>query len=99
MPPVKKRKTTSVTQEVILGPVKRLTDEEKNNLEPGEEIEIDIDGDDTLFTLRKLLDDYLQEKHKNQSRVKPCEIERMTWLMRVFTLGEMILRCQAVLWR
>ncbi|XWS32669.1 hypothetical protein CRYUN_Cryun22dG0009700 [Craigia yunnanensis] len=42
-----------------------------------EEIEIDIDdlSDDTLFKLRKLLDDYLQEKQKNQSRAEPCEIE------------------------
>ena len=42
-----------------------------------EEIEIDIDelSDDTLFTLRKLLDDYLQEKRKNQTRGEPCEIE------------------------
>ncbi|XVF16246.1 hypothetical protein REPUB_Repub10bG0015000 [Reevesia pubescens] len=104
-PPAKKRKTTSVTQEIILEPAKRMTDEEKHNLgrelesllaempmhiidflrerssngrESGEEeIEIDIDdlSDDTLFTLRKLLDDYLQEKQKNQSRAEPCEIE------------------------
>ncbi|KAJ6949330.1 hypothetical protein NC651_003359 [Populus alba x Populus x berolinensis] len=42
-----------------------------------EEIEIDIDelSDDTLFTLRKRLDDYLQEKRKNQTRGEPCEIE------------------------
>ncbi|XWS30467.1 hypothetical protein CRYUN_Cryun24cG0120300 [Craigia yunnanensis] len=105
MPPAKKRKTTSVTQEIIKEPVKRMTDEEKHNLgrelesllaempmhiidflrehssngrESGEEeIEIDIDdlSDDTLFTLQRLLDDYLQEKHKNQSRAEPCEIE------------------------
>ncbi|KAK8560675.1 hypothetical protein V6N13_003359 [Hibiscus sabdariffa] len=104
MPPAKKRKMTSVTQEVIPGPVKRITDEEKHNLgreleslfaempihiidflkehcsngtESGEEIEIDIDilSDDILLTLRKLLDDYLKEKQKNQSRAEPCEIE------------------------
>ncbi|KAK8593052.1 hypothetical protein V6N13_043333 [Hibiscus sabdariffa] len=104
MPPAKRRKTTSVTQELLLGPEKRMTDEEKHNLgreleslfdempthiidflkehgsygtEPGEEIEIDIDdlSDDTLFSLRKLLDDYVQEKQKNQSRADPCEIE------------------------
>ncbi|XP_054794111.1 transcription factor GTE8-like isoform X2 [Prosopis cineraria] len=42
-----------------------------------EEIEIDIDdlSDDTLFTLRKLLDDYLQEKQKDISKAEPCEIE------------------------
>nr|QMS43709.1 tymovirus-like 45/70Kd protein [Betula platyphylla] len=41
------------------------------------EIEIDIDdlSDDTLFTLWKLLDDYLQEKQKNHPRAEPCEIE------------------------
>ncbi|GLT33135.1 hypothetical protein SLA2020_077470 [Shorea laevis] len=43
----------------------------------GEELEIDINdlSDDTLFKLRKLLDDYLLEKQKNQSRAEPCEIE------------------------
>lgn len=42
-----------------------------------DEIEIDIDNlsDDTLFTLRKLLDDYFQEKIKNQEKAEPCEIE------------------------
>ncbi|OMO73614.1 hypothetical protein CCACVL1_17201 [Corchorus capsularis] len=105
MPPAKKRKTTSVTQEIIPEPVKKMTDEEKHNLgrelesllaempmhiidflrekssngkESGEEeIEIDIDdlSDDTLFTLRKLLDDYIQEKQKNQLKAEPCEIE------------------------
>ncbi|XP_022865042.1 transcription factor GTE10-like, partial [Olea europaea var. sylvestris] len=40
------------------------------------EIEIDIDtiSDDTLFKLRKLLDDYALEKN-NQAKVEPCEIE------------------------
>lgn len=42
-----------------------------------EEIEIDIDAlsDDTLFILRKLLDDYLLEKQKKQGRAEPCEME------------------------
>uniref|UniRef100_A0A2P2M5I2 Transcription factor GTE8-like n=1 Tax=Rhizophora mucronata TaxID=61149 RepID=A0A2P2M5I2_RHIMU len=42
-----------------------------------DEIEIDIDelSDDTLFTLRKLLDEYLEEKQKNLARGEPCEIE------------------------
>ncbi|KAI8543920.1 hypothetical protein RHMOL_Rhmol08G0255300 [Rhododendron molle] len=42
-----------------------------------EEIEIDIDAlsDDTLFVLRKLLDDYLLEKQKKQGRAEPCEME------------------------
>ncbi|KAL6997013.1 hypothetical protein U1Q18_007136 [Sarracenia purpurea var. burkii] len=42
-----------------------------------DEIEIDIDtlSDDTLFTLRKLLDDYLLEKQEKQGRAEPCEME------------------------
>jgi hypothetical protein len=42
-----------------------------------DEIEIDIDalGDDTLFNLRKLLDNYVLEKQKNQSKAEPCEME------------------------
>ncbi|XP_034926124.1 transcription factor GTE10 isoform X2 [Populus alba] len=42
-----------------------------------DEIEIDIDalGDDTLFDLRKLLDNYILEKQKNQSKTEPCEME------------------------
>ncbi|XP_011073012.1 transcription factor GTE10 [Sesamum indicum] len=42
-----------------------------------DEIEIDIDtlNDDTLFTLRKLLDDYLLKKEKSQAKQKPSEIE------------------------
>ncbi|OIW21874.1 hypothetical protein TanjilG_13743 [Lupinus angustifolius] len=42
-----------------------------------EEIEIDIDAlsDDTLFKLRNLLDDYILEKQKVQSKSGPCEIE------------------------
>ena len=42
-----------------------------------DEIEIDIDAlsDDTLVSLRKLLDGYLQEKQKSQEKAEPCEIE------------------------
>ncbi|XP_021616188.1 transcription factor GTE10 isoform X2 [Manihot esculenta] len=42
-----------------------------------DEIEIDIDAlsDDTLFKLRKLLDDYLLEKRKNQAKAEACEME------------------------
>ncbi|KAJ7945737.1 Transcription factor like [Quillaja saponaria] len=42
-----------------------------------DEIEIDIDAlsDDTLFQLRKLLDDYMLEKQKNQGKAEPCEME------------------------
>ena len=42
-----------------------------------DEIEIDIDdlSDDTLFTLRKVLDDFLQKKQKNKAKVEACEVE------------------------
>lgn len=42
-----------------------------------DEIEIDIDAlsDDVLFKLRKLLDDFLLEKNKNETRAEPCEME------------------------
>ncbi|GFP84936.1 transcription factor gte8 [Phtheirospermum japonicum] len=42
-----------------------------------DEIEIDIDelSDDTLFALRKLLDDHLPEKHKSPAKSEACEIE------------------------
>ncbi|XP_043723847.1 transcription factor GTE9-like [Telopea speciosissima] len=49
-----------------------------NGCQTGEdEIEVDIDAlsDDTLFTLRKLLDDYLRDKQINQAKVEPCEME------------------------
>ncbi|KAK2971366.1 hypothetical protein RJ640_030332, partial [Escallonia rubra] len=41
------------------------------------EIELDIDTltDDTLFTLRKLLDDYLVGKQKKQAKADTCEME------------------------
>ncbi|KAJ9152771.1 hypothetical protein P3X46_026297 [Hevea brasiliensis] len=55
-----------------------LREHSSNGRGAGEdEIEIDIDdlSDDTLFMLRKLLDDYLQEKQKNEARGEPCEIE------------------------
>ncbi|KAJ8771282.1 hypothetical protein K2173_026459 [Erythroxylum novogranatense] len=42
-----------------------------------DEIEIDIDalGDDTLFKLRKLLDDFLLQKQKYLEKAEPCEME------------------------
>ncbi|MED6135580.1 hypothetical protein PIB30_117831 [Stylosanthes scabra] len=42
-----------------------------------DEIEIDIDtlSDDTLFKLRKLLDDYVLEKQKSQVKARPSEPE------------------------
>lgn len=44
-----------------------------------EEIEIDIDdlSNDVLFTLRNLLDEYLQEKQKKLASAEPCEIEML----------------------
>ncbi|TKY55306.1 Transcription factor GTE8 [Spatholobus suberectus] len=44
-----------------------------------DETEIDIDAlsDDTLFILRKLLDDFMLEKQKTQAKAGPCEIERL----------------------
>ncbi|PKI59275.1 hypothetical protein CRG98_020355 [Punica granatum] len=55
-----------------------LRENSSNGQECGEEeIEIDIDdlSNDTLFTLRKLVDEYLQEKQKSQARDEQCEIE------------------------
>ncbi|XP_058736680.1 transcription factor GTE9-like isoform X1 [Vicia villosa] len=53
--------------------------EHNSNGKEGEddEIEIDIDAlnNDTLFKLRKLLDDSLLEKQKNKVKVEVCEIE------------------------
>nr|DAD30643.1 TPA_asm: hypothetical protein HUJ06_009494 [Nelumbo nucifera] len=49
-----------------------------NSSQTGEdEIEVDIDAlsDETLYTLRKLLDDHLREKQMNQAKVEPCEME------------------------
>ena len=42
-----------------------------------DEIEIGIDelSDDTLFTLRKLLNDYMLQKQKNQQKAEPSEME------------------------
>ncbi|XP_062109059.1 transcription factor GTE8-like [Humulus lupulus] len=55
-----------------------LRENSSDSKDSGEdEIEIDIDdlSDDTLFTLRKLVDEYLEEKQKAQSQAEPCEIE------------------------
>ncbi|WZZ01734.1 hypothetical protein YC2023_074062 [Brassica napus] len=42
-----------------------------------DEIEIDIDvlSDEVLFSLKKLLDEHIQDKEAKQSNVEPCEIE------------------------
>ncbi|KAH6791001.1 hypothetical protein C2S51_006007 [Perilla frutescens var. frutescens] len=103
--PSKKRKPSPRLHEVMVEPIKKMTDEEKHKLsmelegfdgdlpdavidflraqtsnrgDGGEdEIEIDIDdlSDDTLFTLRKLLDEHLPENQKNLARSEACEIE------------------------
>uniref|UniRef100_A0A5B6ZTT8 Putative transcription factor GTE10 n=1 Tax=Davidia involucrata TaxID=16924 RepID=A0A5B6ZTT8_DAVIN len=55
-----------------------LKEQSFNASQTGEdEIEIDIDAlsDDTLFKLRKLLDDYLLDKQKRQGKAEPCEME------------------------
>lgn len=55
-----------------------LREEFSNVGESGEdEIEIDVYdlNEDILFTLRKLLDEYLQKKQKNDEKAEPCEIE------------------------
>ncbi|XP_057982733.1 transcription factor GTE8-like isoform X2 [Malania oleifera] len=68
----------ALLEELPMNIVDFLREHSPNGREIGEdEIEIDIDdlNDDTLFTLRKLLDDYLREKQKNCAKVEPCEIE------------------------
>ncbi|XP_068664762.1 transcription factor GTE9-like [Aristolochia californica] len=42
-----------------------------------DEIEVDIDAlsDEILFTLRKLVDDYLHEKQAEPAKAEPCEME------------------------
>ncbi|KAJ4729403.1 Transcription factor like [Melia azedarach] len=72
------RELESLLGEMPMNIIDFLREHSSHGRETGEdEIEIDIDdlSDDTLFTLRKLLDDYLDEKQKNQARAEPCEIE------------------------
>ncbi|KAJ9559528.1 LOW QUALITY PROTEIN: hypothetical protein OSB04_004688 [Centaurea solstitialis] len=55
-----------------------LKDNSSNgNQTSDDEIEIDIDtlSDDTLFKLRKLLDDFFVDKQKNMAKAETCEIE------------------------
>ena len=70
--------------EMPLHIIEFLRQNSSNGKDSGEdEIEIDIDllSDDTLFTLRKLLNEYLEEKRKNQSQTQPCEIEVLSKLL------------------
>lgn len=72
------RELESLLGEIPVHIINFLREHSSNGRECGEdEIEIDIDdlSDDTLFTLRKLLDDHLQEKPKNHPIAEPCEIE------------------------
>ncbi|KAK0588593.1 hypothetical protein LWI29_002978 [Acer saccharum] len=71
------RELESLLEEMPVNIIDFLKEQSSNGREGEGEIEIDIDdlSDDTLFTLRKLLDDYLEEKQKNQARAEPCEIE------------------------
>ncbi|KAK7260637.1 hypothetical protein RIF29_26857 [Crotalaria pallida] len=89
MPPAKKvmsdeeklnlgREIESLLGEMPVNIIDFLKDHSSNGRECGEdEIEIDIDdlSDDTLFTLRKLLDDYLQDKRKSNAKIDACELE------------------------
>ena len=89
MPPTKKvmsdqekhdlgRELESQLGEMPMHIIDFLKEHSSNGRECGDdEIEIDIDdlSDDTLFTLRKLLDDFLQEKQKNKAKVEACEVE------------------------
>ncbi|XP_011652591.1 transcription factor GTE10 isoform X4 [Cucumis sativus] len=71
----------SVELEALLGELPEsiinFLKEHSSNSQAGEdEIEIDIDAlsDDTLFALRKLLDDYMMEKQKC-TKAEPCVVE------------------------
>ncbi|GAV85764.1 Bromodomain domain-containing protein [Cephalotus follicularis] len=72
------RELESLLAEMPVHIIDFLREQSLNGKESGEDtIEIDIDDlcDDTLFTLRKLLDGYLLEKQKNLARGEPCETE------------------------
>jgi hypothetical protein len=72
------RQLESLLGEIPVHIIDFLKAHSSNGRECGEdEIEIDIDvlSDDTLLTLRKLLDDFLQDKEKNKENVEMCEIE------------------------
>ncbi|CAN6702864.1 unnamed protein product [Malus baccata var. baccata] len=72
------RELESLIGEMPLRIIDFLKEHSSNGKDSGEdEIEIDIDvlSDDTLFTLRRLLNEYLQEKQKNRVRAEPCSME------------------------
>ncbi|XP_023526259.1 transcription factor GTE9-like isoform X1 [Cucurbita pepo subsp. pepo] len=72
------RELESMLGEFPLHIINFLREHSSGGRECGEdEFEIDIDdlSDDTLFKLRKLLDDHCQEKQKNNASAEPCVIE------------------------
>ncbi|XP_021287281.1 transcription factor GTE10-like isoform X3 [Herrania umbratica] len=76
------RHNLSAELEALLGELPEnivdfLKEQSSSEGEMEDEIEIDIDAlsGETLFKLRKLLDDYLLEKQKNQAKAEPCEME------------------------
>ncbi|RVW14133.1 Transcription factor GTE8 [Vitis vinifera] len=80
MPPSKRgRDLEDLLGEIPVQIIDFLRVHSSNGRETGEDDEIEVDiealSDDTLFTLRKLLDDYLQEKQKSHGKAEPCEIE------------------------
>ncbi|KAG6581085.1 Transcription factor GTE8, partial [Cucurbita argyrosperma subsp. sororia] len=74
------RELESMLGEFPLHIIDFLREHSSGGRECGEdEFEIDIDdlSDDTLFKLRKLLDDHCQEKQKNNASAEPCVIEML----------------------
>jgi hypothetical protein len=63
--------------EKIVEFLKKQSSNRKESGDGEDEIEIDIDelSDDTLLTLRKLVDEHLQEKQNLAKAAEPCEIE------------------------
>lgn len=83
----------SVELEALLGELPEsiidFLKEHSSNSQAGEdEIEIDIDAlsDDTLFALRKLLDDYMMEKQRKHTKAEPCVVEVIFFLLFFFIL-------------
>ncbi|KAH0922930.1 hypothetical protein HID58_022948 [Brassica napus] len=62
---------------VVEPPVMSLTSSASLEFEVPFEIEIEIDtlSDETLFMVRKFLDEYLRDKKKSQEKSEPCEME------------------------
>nr|XP_043637649.1 transcription factor GTE10-like [Erigeron canadensis] len=79
-----KQKLSSELEDSLADLPESIIDFLKDNSSNGntsmeDEIEIDIDSlsDDTLFKLRKLLDDFFADKQKKIEKAKTCEIERL----------------------